>query len=88
MSVRNEALKEHIRRYILDNFLFSSDESELNNDASLLDLGIIDSTGVLELALFLEKRFAVKVQDDELLPENFDSVDNLVRFVGKRLGGV
>lgn len=81
------ALETQIRRYILDNLLFSANDADLKNDASLLDAGVIDSTGVLELALFLEDQFKIKVEDDELLPENFDSVNNLVRFVGKRLGG-
>lgn len=86
MSANNLALESQIRKYILDNLLFSDDEAALANDASLLDLGIIDSTGVLELALFLESHFKIEVNDDELLPSNFDSVNNLVRFVGKRLG--
>lgn len=86
MSVSHLALESQIRKYILDNLLFSDDDAALPSDASLLDLGIIDSTGVLELALFLESHFKIEVKDEELLPENFDSVNNLVRFVGKRLG--
>lgn len=85
MTVDKLTLERQIRKYILDNLLFSSDDSALKNDVSLLDLGIIDSTGVLELALYLENQFRIEVKDEELLPENFDSVNNLVRFVGKRL---
>lgn len=87
MYEKSATLERQIRSYILANLLFSVDDGDLVNHASLLDLGIIDSTGVLELALFLEKEFHIQVKDDELLPENFDSVDSLVRFVGKRLGG-
>ena len=59
----------------------SRDGTQLPNDASLLDRGIIDSTGVLEIVLFLESEFGVKVKDSEMLPENFDSVNNIVNFV-------
>lgn len=85
MSVNKLTLEEQIRKYILDNLLFSTQGDDLKNDTSLLDLGIIDSTGVLELALFLESQFHIEVKDEELLPENFDSVNNLVRFVGRRM---
>lgn len=87
MYQKSPTLECQIRAYILDNLLFSANDADLINDASLLDLGIIDSTGVLELALFLETQFNIEVKDDELLPENFDSVNSLVRFVGNRLGG-
>lgn len=76
MSVENR-----VRGYILENLLFTSDGSGLPNDASLLEMGIIDSTGVLELVTFLEESFGVKIQDSEMLPENFDTVNNIVRFV-------
>lgn len=83
MPVDTASVENRVRGYILENLLFTSDGSELKNDASLLDLGIIDSTGVLELVTFLEETFGVKVQDSEMLPENFDTVDNIVRFVGR-----
>jgi acyl carrier protein len=72
-----------IRRYILENLMFTDDESRLKNDESLLDRGVIDSTGVLEIVLFLEEEFGVKIKDAEMLPENFDSVDNMVAFIGR-----
>jgi acyl carrier protein len=72
-----------IRQYIIDNFLFGLDEG-LSNSASLLDQGIIDSTGVLELVAHLEKTFGIKVNDNELVPENLDSVDAIVGFLGRK----
>ena len=81
MSTETSAVEAKVRGYILENLLFTSDGSQLANDASLLDRGIIDSTGVLEIVLFLESEFGVKVKDSEMLPENFDSVNNIVRFV-------
>ncbi len=74
-------IEARVRGYILENLLFSSDGSELPNDASLLDRGIIDSTGVLEIVLFLESEFGIAIKASEMLPENFDSVNNMVRFV-------
>ena len=72
-----------IRQYILENLLFTDDGAELADDASLLERGIIDSTGVLEIVLFLEEEFGIAIKASEMLPENFDSVDNMVRFVNR-----
>ena len=75
-----------IRDYIVKNF-YVADPAALADEASLLDQGIIDSTGVLEVVSFLEKTFAVKVQDEEMLPENLDSIARISAFVGSKLGG-
>ncbi len=80
-------MKERIRSYIASNFLFNAKDSSLADDASFLDAGIIDSTGVLELVGFLEKTFDVKIADEELLPENLDSINSIARFIeGKKEG--
>lgn len=73
-----------IRKFILNSFLFSDDDTLLNDQDSLLDRGILDSTGVLELVAFLDKEFGVKVSDDELVPENLDSVANIMAFVERK----
>jgi acyl carrier protein len=78
-------MREELRRFINDNFLFGRTNGHFSDDASLLDNGIIDSTGVLELIAFLDATYHVKVEDDELLPENLDSVNRLVRFLEKKL---
>lgn len=75
-----------LRAYVLDTYLFTSDENALGNDDSFLDKGIIDSTGILELVMFLEEQFGVKVDDSELLPENFDSINRLAQFVARKTG--
>jgi acyl carrier protein len=77
-----------IRSYILENFLFTTDEAALKNADSLLGKGIIDSTGALELVYFLESRFGVNVEDDEMVPENLDSVDNIVAFLARKQAAV
>lgn len=76
-----------LREFIRENFLFGQDTS-FSDDDSLLGLGIIDSTGVLELVALLEKQFQISVSDDELVPENLDSIDNLLRFIETKRAGV
>lgn len=77
-------MKKTIRHYILGNLLFTEDESALQDGDSFLDSGIIDSTGVLEIILFIEETFGVKVNDDEMIPANLDSVDNLAAFINRK----
>ena len=77
-------MKNTIRKYILENLLFTDDESALQDDESFLDGGIIDSTGVMEIILFIEDTFGIKVNDDEMLPANLDSVNNLVEFINRK----
>jgi acyl carrier protein len=72
-----------IREFIIDNFLFG-DAGDLVNDASLLDAGIIDSTGILELVAFLEEQFSIRIEDEEMIPENLDSVDHIFEFITRK----
>ncbi|HEB50642.1 MAG TPA: acyl carrier protein [Desulfobulbus sp.] len=73
-----------IRRFIFDNFLFDAGEDDLGNDDSFLEQGIIDSTGVLELVEWLEETFSISVDDEELIPENLDSVNRLAAYVARK----
>jgi asparagine synthase (glutamine-hydrolysing) len=77
---------QRIRAFILDTFLFTDDPSALEDDDSFLDKGIIDSTGVLELVMFLEDELGIEVDDEELVPENLDSVERVSAFVRRKLG--
>ena len=79
MSVENK-----LRDFILENYLFTDDQSALANDDSFMDKGIIDSTGILEVILFLEDDFGINIVDEEMIPENLDSVNNIVSFVAKK----
>lgn len=72
--------KTKIKTFIIDNFLFGNDVG-LQDDTSFLEEGIIDSTGVLELITFLEEEFDISVNDEELIPENLDSLNNLSAFL-------
>jgi acyl carrier protein len=77
-------MQQQIRQFILTSFLFTDDASALKNEDSLLERGIMDSTGVLELVAFLETQFGIKVDDDELVPENLDSVNQIGAFVVRK----
>jgi acyl carrier protein len=76
------AIRRQIHDYIVANFLF--DTGDVKDDASLMGEGVLDSTGVLEMVLFVEERLGVSVSDEEVLPENFDSIDSLVAFVAAK----
>jgi acyl carrier protein len=77
--------KQSIRIFIVENFLFGSDNG-LKDDTSLLDEGIMDSTGALELVTFLEETFLIKVEDEELIPENLDSINNVANYLERKIG--
>jgi acyl carrier protein len=74
-----------IRQFIIENFLFEEDEN-LKEETSFLETGIIDSTGILELVAFLEETFGITVEDDELIPENLDSIANVAQYLRKKMG--
>jgi len=77
-------VNEKIRAFVVDNFLFGNDD-DLRNDSSFLDEGIIDSTGILELVSFLEEEYGITVEDEELIPENLDSIANVVAYLEKKM---
>ncbi|MBK7073182.1 MAG: acyl carrier protein [Myxococcales bacterium] len=87
MSALDAATVERaVTTFIVDNFLFGNAADAPARDASFMETGLIDSTGVLELVAFVESTYAIKVGDDELVPENLDSVANLAAFVAKKAG--
>ena len=77
-------LKNKIRTFVVDNFLFGNNEN-LEDNSSFLDEGIIDSTGVLELVGFIEEKFAITVKDEELIPENLDSINNVTAYLQTKI---
>ncbi len=80
MNVTADLKKHIISRYL------QGDGSKLNDDESLFESGILDSLGVLRLVSFLEERFGVRVKDEELVPENFETLNRLADFVNGKLG--
>lgn len=77
-------LKTKIKAFVVENYLFGED-GDLKDDTSFLDEGIIDSTGILELVSYLEEEFDISVEDEDLIPENLDSIDNVVGYLQKKL---
>ena len=77
-------LKDKIRQFIVEDFLFG-DDNGLKDDTSFLDEGIIDSTGILELVSFVEEEFSISVEDEELIPENLDSIMNVVAYLERKI---
>jgi len=74
------AIREAIRNFIFENFILDAKDN-LKDDDSLLEKGVIDSTGVLELVAFIEEKYGFTVEDEELVPENLDSIRNIAEFI-------
>jgi acyl carrier protein len=77
-------LNDELRRFVTDNFMFGKVSNGFTDDESFLERGIIDSTGVLELVAFLEEQYGIKLHDQDLIPDNLDSINGLARFVESR----
>lgn len=73
-----------IREFVVENFLFG-DGNRLSVDTSFIENGIVDSTGILELVAFLEETYGIVVEDEEIIPENLDSIQNITFFLEKKL---
>ncbi len=78
---------EAIRSFVIENFLFGRGGEDLSDDDGFLQLGIIDSMGVLELVGFIEEEFGVSMDDEELIPENLDSVNRIVAYLARKKAG-
>ncbi len=77
--------RRKVRAFIVENFLFGNEDG-VKDDTSFLDEGIIDSTGILEMVSFLEEEFRITVEDEELVPENLGSIDNVVAYLESKIG--
>ncbi|MBN1172109.1 MAG: acyl carrier protein [Micromonosporaceae bacterium] len=80
------AVRENLVEFIVNNYLFGEDTRTPGDDDSLIEAGIVDSTGILELIEFLETRFGIEVLDSETIPQNLGSIGNLVSFVEEKQG--
>ena len=81
MEVDNE-----IRSFLVENFLFGDTGVPLAGEDSLLQKGLIDSTGILEVVSFIEEKFGIAVEDNELVPENLDSISAIAKYVLRKQG--
>jgi acyl carrier protein len=76
-------IRSKVRAFVVENFLFGNEDG-VKDDTSFLDEGIIDSTGILEMVNYLEMEFSIRVDDNELVPENLDSINNVVAYLEKK----
>ena len=79
-----DEVKAEIRRYIEDNFLLAARPTPLADTDSFLEHHVLDSTGFLELIGFLEETYRIKVEDDEMVPENLDCLDSIVQYLARK----
>jgi acyl carrier protein len=77
----SDVIRSAIRNFIEENFLFQIGDQDLADDQSLLEAGVVDSTGVLELVAFLEDTFHLQIADKDIIPQNLDTVDSITAFV-------
>lgn len=78
-----DQLKKNIRNFVVENFLFGQEDG-LTDDSSFLEQGIVDSTGVLELVAYIEKAHGIKVKDEELIPDNLDSIESVAGYIKRK----
>lgn len=79
-------IENKIRKFLAENFILSEQVDQLSASESFLEKGIIDSTGVLELVFFVEDQFGIQIDTSEVLPENFDSINNLSAYIRTKQG--
>ena len=80
-----DRIKEHIKEYIVENFLYGEPEDLLSDDLSFVDSGIMDSSRVLSLILYIEEAYCVYFEDDDVVPENLGSVNAIASFVRQKM---
>jgi acyl carrier protein len=84
--MHNDVFSQQVRSFITENYLYGQDK-QFDDDDSFLEHGIIDSTAVLELVAFLEENYAITVEDDELTPDNLDSIKSVSTYLRRKLNG-
>lgn len=80
----SEVIKNEVRTFIVENFLFGDDAYPLADALSLVESDLVDSTGVLELVTFIEEKYGFTLADAEIVPDNLDSIDRIATFVARK----
>ncbi len=92
IQIKGVYMEQNIKRQIIDfitsNFLFDNTETVLDEKQSLLETGVIDSTGVLELIAFIEETYGIKIEDEEIIPENLDTIQDITYFINQKLSAI
>ena len=86
MNFEKNDVKKVITEFIINNFIFDKEKNNVDENISLYEKGIIDSTGVLELVDFLEEKFEIRIEDDELIPDNLGSIVKITEFIMRKHG--
>ena len=79
------SLAAAVRSFVVDNYLYGKASAALADRDSFQELGVIDSTGILELVTFIEEKYGIKLEDEEILPENLDTIEKVAAFVAGKL---
>lgn len=87
MTMTETEIKDKVRAFILNEFMADMDPSELTDDMSFESAHLVDSVGMMDLILFVEETFEFEVENEEALPENFDSIVNLIGYITKKQAG-
>jgi len=84
-TLDQKTTRSEIKNFIIDSFMFGQQDQTFSDSDSFMEKGIVDSTGILELTSFIEDKYEFAIEDDEMTPENLDSIDNLVKFIAKKM---
>jgi len=79
-------IAQKVRSFVIDNFLFGEADDLFSNDDSFLENGLVDSIGILTLVEFVREKYAIAIEDEEVVPENWDSVSRVAAFINTKLG--
>jgi acyl carrier protein len=79
-----QGIKDQVRAYLLDNFLMGGTDQDIQDETSFMGSHILDSTGFIELISYLEEQFEIRVSEDEMVPDNFDSLKNIEHYVSSK----
>jgi acyl carrier protein len=82
---KSKDIESRVRNFIAENLLYSSDGYPHSDETSFLESGVVDSMGIMELVMFIEKDFSIEIEDYEVIPDNFDSVSNVGSYVRRKL---
>ena len=83
-----QEIAQEVRGFVIDNFLFGEEDGYFSNDDSFLDNGLVDSIGILSLVEFVKEKYAITIEDEEIVPDNWDSVCRIATFVQTKLCSV
>jgi acyl carrier protein len=87
VNSKTRKIRDVVRNFLKENYLYWSEDIEIENNQSLLEEGIVDSTGILELAAFLESTFLITINDEEFIPENLDTLNAISTYVLRKTNG-